>query len=751
MDEELLQLLSSENVALASQAVEQAVEPEFTTGDFATGLVRSVAAGPTLGLSQQLEAGVRAPFTDLTYAEELANLRQQQRAFEQEYPVTALGGELAGILAAAPVSAAGTVIRGGASAARAASSIPAIRTLLAGERVAQALKPAKAAVETVGSLPILRSGLKAATTQTGQAALEGAIRTEGDLVEKAKAAGIAGASAKGLGIIGRGIGRGLQLGKESTNLILESYGITSPKLKTIAKKLKAKGVKPTELEDIPLAGTIRKLEDAGYVGVKNSDATNLNNILFYQSEITDELGKIITKADEVLEPSAVFQRTNTDRFIKGLTGTDRLKYQKAIEKERKAIIKQLTTEPDFAGGTIADLQRAKVGLNNSWNRVTENIDSNAMKRVMRQDLREEIENRIAQAGRAGALEADAADSLINLNKAYGEAADLKDIFADRIGAKDPSFIEKTFKGLQTTQGAGQLIIAGGGSLAEPATGLAALLTALRTPGAKRAVASALDDPAFKKIAPPIGEFIEEAPLERIGGAMAGQAIRAEKGQAEQERRERLAESMTAINMAQQQAVEPLRQDMAEIIQLLKEQGVSVAQPTPAAESEEPRAQMRPTALRKGASKEEKIARFTQEDPIIQSIIYQESAGRDQAVSRKDAVGLMQLMEGTAKDMGVSDRTDPEQNIEGGKKYYKFLLERYDNDPELALAAYNWGLGNVDKALKKLKAKGRAGTWDNMLKYTSLEQETIDYVEPVIKRSKQIAKNPQKWWKSKLRG
>ena len=65
---------------------------------------------------------------------------------------------------------------------------------------------------------------------------------------------------------------------------------------------------------------------------------------------------------------------------------------------------------------------------------------------------------------------------------------------------------------------GQLVIAGGGSLAEPATGIAALLTALRTPGAKRAVASALDDPAFKKIAPAIGEVIEEAPLERIGGA-----------------------------------------------------------------------------------------------------------------------------------------------------------------------------------------------------------------------------------------
>jgi hypothetical protein len=69
--------------------------------------------------------------------------------------------------------------------------------------------------------------------------------------------------------------------------------------------------------------------------------------------------------------------------------------------------------------------------------------------------------------------------------------------------------------------------------------------------------------------------------------------------------------------------------------------------------------------------------------------------RAKAVSKKGAGGIMQLMPATAKGLGVTDRFDPYQNIEGGTKYLSQLYQKY-KDPVLALAAYNAGPANVDK-------------------------------------------------------
>ena len=85
------------------------------------------------------------------------------------------------------------------------------------------------------------------------------------------------------------------------------------------------------------------------------------------------------------------------------------------------------------------------------------------------------------------------------------------------------------------------------------------------------------------------------------------------------------------------------------------------------------------------------------DPLlIYSVMHQESSFKSRAISPKGARGLMQLMPGTAVRFGVTNIFDPQQNIEGGARYMKFLLDRFDGDLSLALAGYNAGEGAVEK-------------------------------------------------------
>lgn len=105
------------------------------------------------------------------------------------------------------------------------------------------------------------------------------------------------------------------------------------------------------------------------------------------------------------------------------------------------------------------------------------------------------------------------------------------------------------------------------------------------------------------------------------------------------------------------------------------------------------------------------------DPnMLMAMMAQESGGNPNAVSSAGAQGLMQLMPGTARDMGVTNPMNPQQNINGGAQYISQMLQQFGGNIPQALGAYNWGPGNMQR-----KGMGQA------------PQETQNYIDSIMQR------------------
>ncbi len=123
------------------------------------------------------------------------------------------------------------------------------------------------------------------------------------------------------------------------------------------------------------------------------------------------------------------------------------------------------------------------------------------------------------------------------------------------------------------------------------------------------------------------------------------------------------------------------------------------------------------------------AKYGVDPALIKGVIQSESSFNSNAVSSAGAKGLMQLMDDTARGLGVTNPFDPVQNIDGGTRFLSYLLRKYEGNVSTALAAYNAGPGRVDRL-------GIENDQDVAANLQKLTEETQKYIRKVLEASNQ---------------
>lgn len=467
-----------------------------------------------------------------------------------------------------------------------------------------------------------------------------------------------------------------------------------PFLENIGKRLYAGayGIRQSDVKAFPdnSFDVIDELRKSGELSVRNTAEESLDAIRKKEKEIGKALNQTINNVDagKVTDlPEFPF----TKKIINDKSGHAFSEASDLFDKELSGFIDDMAIRGN--NGTLTDWQKVKLQLQDDAKKAYSKAPGDRtlkdeVKIAMASDVRDYVERKASQ------LSSGAGQQIANLNNQLAmREAMIKPLERAAKAEEVATLSRDTLDFIRTTGGYGGLLLASMYDSNDAFTPKGALLLGSLL-GTRRGMAASGD--ILRTL--PKGASVLKAPIARsLGLSAANRANATTTSGPAQDNKEISKQPQTRKLTEETLGLPPFKPN-----------------PTP--------------ALNQGQSVSRKdISNLVeQQHPLIRAIVHQESGGNPSALSPKGAKGLMQLMPGTAKDLGV-DPNNPLENLQGGIQYINMMLEKF-GDIRLALAAYNYGPGAVEKKINLLAKRGQRPTWQNLK--PMLPAETKNYVTNV---------------------
>lgn len=490
------------------------------------------------------------------------------------------------------------------------------------------------------------------------------------------------------------------------------YGIKPEETKAVNEALITidPSTPPAEMETL----TKRTLDDLLATKEFGQDRTPSKMLSIIDNKVRDLSGQVASKIDDFDKRGL---KASSPTFDKSLAMIDEGVPPDRLDKYLGYVVELQDNLQTFGRGSLKYMQRMKQELARSWS-AGDDVDAR-FGRALYADLQKQIEKYVPEVAPLNEKVSKYMVAMPILRRGLTQEEAAKDVFNIRqLGFTTGGIMAPAIAGAQLAGPVGA--VAG--------LGLGAGLRAAVTPGGQRVIGEGLTE--LGKLGQAYGPANVDTLLNALtrGGTIAGIQ--------NQTRTPSASPTEIPLSTPNNVVTDAQRQRLTDLRNLLtQEPGTTTFNSIPKITSS-----INDIGFIEPAAFVERQDARTVRPSLIKAIILQESGGNPKATSEAGAIGLMQLMPATAKALGV-DPTDPEQNVEGGTRYLGQLMKQF-GDEKLALAAYNWGPGNVRKALNYLDKKGKTKTWANIVRYAErlprrLPEETARYVESVLSKEKRF--------------